>query len=120
MFGKKKAAEVWSGEDIHMKELFDQLAMHRETMINLCERIIVREGSAQMLPDGPDKQVELTEIETYRKRMLCVIGAYDDDLRRYKQIDNSKLRHFTGKAEWCSSHEMLRIAWRIAYKKVIG
>ena len=120
MFKKKNIQEVWSGEDLRMKELIDQLSMHSETMVNLCERIIVLEGSANMLPDGPDKRVELAEIETYRKRMLCIIGAYDDDLRQYKEIDHLKLRHYNGKAEWCSSHKMLHIAWQRAYKKVIG
>jgi len=120
MFGKKKAAEVWSGEDILMRDILDELCSYRETMISLCQKIIVCEGSANMLPAGVDKDAELKELELCRKRILCTIGSYDDALRRYREIDNSKLSHFTGKAKWCTSHEMLRIAWQLAYGKVMG
>lgn len=120
MFGKKKELEIWSGEDIHMKELLDSMCEHKHTMRTYCRKIILRKGSAEMLPDGPDKNVELQEIETYQKRILNLVAAYDDDLRQYKQIDDSLLRHFDGKAQQLTSHEALHIAWELAYREVIG
>ena len=120
MFGKKKATVVWSGEDIHMKELLDSMCEHKRTMRTYCREIIVRKGSAAMLPDGPDKNVELLEIETYRKRIRNLVAAYDDDLRKYNQIDSSLLVHFNGKAKQLTSHEALHIAWEMGYREVMG
>lgn len=120
MFGRKKEIDTWSGEDIHMKELVDSLCQHRQKMITYCHEIILCKGSAEMLPDGPDKNIELQEIETYQKRILNLVAAYDDDLRQYKQIDNALLVHYTGKTQQLTSHEMLHMAWEIAYRQVLG
>ena len=120
MFGRKKEPEVWSNEDIRMKELLNNLGEHRRTMIGYCCKIILCKGSAEMLPNGPDKDIELQEVETYQKRILNLISAYDDDLRKYKQIDNSRLVHFTGKADQMTSHKALHMAWEMAYRQVLG
>ena len=120
MFGKKKAEVIWSGSDIRMKELLDSMCEHKRTMRTYCREIIVRKGSAEMLPDGPDKNKELREIESYQKRILNLVAAYDDDLRKYNQIDSSSLVHYTGKANQLTSHEALHIAWELAYREVIG
>ena len=120
MFGKKKEPETWSGEDIHMKNLSTDLCAHRETMISLCYRIMEHEGCANMLPDGADKDIELKEVDALRKRVLNVVAAYDVAHKEYNQIEVSKLVHYNGKASWCDSHEMLRIAWQAAFRKVVG
>ena len=120
MFGRKKEPEVWSGEDIRMKELLDSLRQHREAMIACCRKIILCKGSAEMLPDGPDKNVELQEAETYQKHILNLVAAYDDDLRQYKQINKSLLSHYTGKVQQLTSHESLHMAWKLAYREVLG
>ena len=120
MFGKKKIEDAWSGEDNRMKELLDSMGEHRRTMRTYCRKIIVCKGSAEMLPDGADKNVELQEIETYQKRILNLVAAYDDDLRKYNQIDTSLLVHFTGKANQVTSHEALHIAWEMGYREVMG
>ena len=120
MFGRKKEQEIWSGEDIHMKELLNNLCEHKQLMRNYCHKIIVCKGSAEMLPDGPDKNVELQEIETCQKRILNLIAAYDDDLRQYKQINKSLLSYYSGIIPQPTSHEALRIAWEIAYRQVMG
>lgn len=120
MFGRKKDTDTWSGEDIRMKELVDSLCQHRQQMITYCRKIILCKGSAEMLPDGPDKNVELQEIETYQKRILNLVAAYDDDWKQYKQINSSLLVHYTGKAQQLTSHEMLHLAWKIAYRQVLG
>lgn len=119
MFGKKKATDVWSGEDYHMKELLDSLCEHRSVMRTYCREIIIRKGSAEMLPDGPDRNKELQEVETYQKRILNLIAAYDDDLRQYNQINSDLLVHFTGKAKQLTSHEGLHVAWEKAYREVM-
>ena len=119
MFGRKKESEVWSGEDYHMKELLDSLCEHKRIMRTYCREIIIRKGCAEMLPDGADKNVELQEIETYQKRILNLVAAYDDDLRQYNQINNALLVHFTGKAKQLTSHEALRVAWELAYREVM-
>lgn len=119
MFGKKKESIIQSGEDIRMKELLNNLIEHRHTMAACCRRIILCKGSAEMLPDGADKNIELQEIETYQKRILNLIAAYDEDLRKYKQIDKSLLVYFTGKAEQLSSHQALHLAWEMAYRQVL-
>lgn len=118
MFGKKKATVVWSSEDMRMKELLDSMCEHKRCMYTYCRKIIICKGSAEMLPDGPDKNVELQEIETYQKRILNLIAAYDDDLRQYNQINTSLLVHFTGKAKQLTSHEALHIAWETGYRGV--
>lgn len=120
MFGKKKESDTWSGEDLHMTRLLNNLCEHRQTMTTYCRKIIQCKGSAEMLPNGPDKNVELQEIETYQKRILNLIGAYDDDLRQYNQIKTSLLVHYTGKTQQMTSHEALHMAWRIAYRQVLG
>jgi len=120
MFGRKKESDTWSGEDIHMKDLLDNLNRHKQVMTIYCRKIILCKGSAEMLPDGPDKNVELQEIETYQKRILNLVTAYDDDLRQYKQINKSLLVHYTDKTQQITSHEALRIAWEIAYRQVSG
>lgn len=120
MFGRKKEADTWSGEDIRMKELLDSLCQHKQTMITCCHQIILCKGSVKMLPDGADKNVELQEIEIYQKRILNLVAAYDDDLRQYKQINNSLLVHYTGKVQQITSHEALHMAWKIAYRQVLG
>lgn len=119
MFGKK-IEDIWSGADIRMKELLDSMCVHKRVMRTYCREIIVRKGSAEMLPDGADKRKELQDIETYQKRILNLIAAYDDDLRQYNQIDTSLLVHFTGKVEQLTSHEALHIAWERGYKEVMG
>ena len=73
-----------------------------------------------MLPDGADKNKELRDIEDFQKRILNLIAAYDDDLRKYNQIDTSLLVHFTGKTEQLTSHEALHIAWKLGYREVMG
>lgn len=118
MFGKKKEMVIWSCADIHMKKLLNSMIEHRQIMQTYCRKIIICKGSAEMLPDGPDKDIELQEIETYQKRILNLVAAYDDDLRQYKQIDVSSLVYFTGKAEQLTSHEALHLAWKMAYKEV--
>jgi len=120
MFGRKKESDTWSSEDIHMKELLNNLLEHRQTMTTYCREIILCKGSAEMLPDGSDKNVELQEVETYQKRILNLVSAYDDDLRQYKQINTSLLVHYTGKAQQMTSHEALHMAWEIAYRQVLG
>lgn len=120
MLGRKKSAEVWSGEDIHMKELLNNLCEHRQVMTTCCRKIILCKGSIEMLPDGPDKNIELQEIETYQKRILNLVAAYDDDLRQYKQINDSLLSHYTGKTQQLTSHEALHMTWEIAYRQVVG
>ncbi len=120
MFGKKKTADVWSGEDRHMKELLDSLCEHKHFMQVYCRKIIIGKGCAEMLPDGPDRNKELHEIETYQKRILNLIAAYDDDLRKYNQINTSLLVHFTGKTNQWTSHEALHIAWKMGYREVMG
>ena len=120
MFGKRKIADVWSSEDIHMKELLDSMREHKCLMRTYCRKIIICKGSAEMLPDGSDKNVELQEIETYQKRILNLIAAYDDDLRKYNQINSCLLVHFTGKVEQLTSHEALHNAWKMGYREVIG
>lgn len=120
MFGRKKEPDTWSNEDIRMKDLIDSLNQHWQVMITYCRKIILCKGSAEMLPDGPDKNVELQEVETYQKRILNLIAAYDDDLKQYKQINNSLLVHYTGKTEKMTSHKALHTAWEIAYRQVLG
>lgn len=120
MFGKKKTADTWSSEDIYMKQLLDSMCEHRRSMCDYCRQIIICKGSAEMLPNGPDKNKELQEIETYQKRIWNLIAAYDDDLRQYNQINTSFLVHFTGKAKQFTSHEALHIAWKTGYREVIG
>lgn len=120
MFGKKKETDTWSGEDIHMRELVNNLSEHMQGMTTYCRKIILCKGSAEMLPDGSDKNVELQEIEIYQKRILNLVAAYDDDLRQYKQINNALLVHYTGKAQQLTSHEALHMAWEIAYRQVSG
>lgn len=119
MFGKKKAEVIWSGADIRMHELLNSMCEHKCIMRTYCREIILRKGSAEMLPDGPDKNVELQEIETYQKRILNLIAAYDDDLRQYKQIDDSSLVYYNGKAKQLTSHEALHIAWEMGYREVV-
>ena len=119
MFGRKKEPDNWSGEDLRMKELIDSMCQHRHVMTTCCRRIILCKGSAEMLPDGPDKNAELQEIEIYQKRILNLVAAYDDDLRQYKQISTSLLVHYTGKAQQLTSHEALHLAWEIAYRQVL-
>lgn len=120
MFGRKKETDTWSGEDIHMKELLNSLNELKNKMAVYCHQIIRCKGSAEMLPDGSDKNVELQEIETYQKRILNLVAAYDDDLRQYKQINTSLLVHYTGKTQQITSHEALQIAWETAYRRVLG
>jgi len=120
MFGRKKESDTWSGEDIHMKELLNNLIEHRHAMMGCCRKIILCKGSAEMLPDGPDKNVEFQEIETYQKRIRNLLAAYDDDLRKYNQINNSLLVHYTGKTQQVASHEALHYAWEMAYRQVMG
>lgn len=120
MFGKKKTEVVWSSADIRMKELLNSMIEHRQLMQVYCRKIITCKGSAEMLLDGPDKDIELQDIETYQKRILNLVAAYDDDLRQYKQIDASSLVYFTSKANQMTSHEALHIAWKMGYREVIG
>jgi hypothetical protein len=121
MFGRKKEeVDTWSSEDIRMKELLDNLCEHRRAMIGYCRKIILCKGSAEMLPNGADKNIELQEIETYQKRILNLVSAYDEDLRQYKQINKSLLVHYTGKAEQMDSHKSLHMAWEMAYRQVLG
>lgn len=120
MFGKKKATDVWSSEDIRMKELLDSLYAHRHSMQTYCRKIIICKGCAEMLPDGPDRDEELQEVETYQKRILNLIAAYDDELRQYNQIDSSLLVHYTGKAKLLTSHEALHNDWEMGYREVMG
>lgn len=120
MFGKKKTTDVWSGEDIRMKELLNSMIEHRQIMQTYCRKIIICKGSAEMLPNGPDKDIELQDIETYQKKILNLVAAYDDDLRQYKQINTSLLTYFTGKAEQLTSHEALHLAWTMAYREVVS
>lgn len=120
MFGNKKTADVWSGEDIRMKELLDSMCEHKRSMRTYCRKIIIYKGSVEMLPDGADKNKELRDIEEFQKRILNLIAAYDDDLRKYNQINTSLLRHFTGKVGQLTSHEALHIAWEMGYREVIG
>lgn len=120
MFGRNKKSDVWTNEDICMKELLNNLSEHKQRMIACCRKIILCRGSAEMLPDGADKNVELKEIETNQKHILNLIAAYDDDLRQYKQIKTALLVHYTGKAQQLTSHEALHLAWEIAYRHVLG
>lgn len=120
MFERKKEPDTWSAEDIRMKELINNLGQHRQVMTTYCRKIILCKGSVDMLPDGPDKNIELQEIETYKKRILNLVSAYDDDLRQYKQIDKSLLIHYTGKTQQLTSHESLHMAWEIANRQVLG
>ena len=120
MFRRNKEFDTWSGEDLRMKELIDNLCAHRKLMITHCRKIILCKGSAEMLPDGADKNVELQEIETHQKCILNLISAYDDDLRQYEQINNSRLVHYTGKTPQMTSHDTLHMAWEIAYRQVLG
>jgi len=121
MFRKKKEeSSALSYEDLQLSSLGQELRDHRDTMISLCRRIMEHEGCANMLPDGVDKNIELKEAEALRKRVLNVVAAYDVARKAYNQIDASKLVHYNGKAEWCDSHDMLRIAWKTAFRKVAG
>ncbi len=120
MFGKKKTPDAWSAEDYRMKELSDSLCGHISKMRTYCREIIIRKGSAEMLPDGADKNVEFQEIETYQKRILNLVAAYDDDLRQYNQINTALLVYFTGKTKKMTSHEALHVAWELAYREVVG
>lgn len=120
MLGRKKELETLSGEDIHMRELINTLRQHKMLMAECCYKIILCKGSAEMLPDGPDKNAELQEIETCQRRILNLVAAYDDDLRQYKQINKSLLSYYHGIIPQPSSHEALRMAWEIAYRQVLG
>lgn len=120
MFGKKKEKVIWSGSDIRMKELIDSMCEHKRSMRTYCREIILRKGSAEMLPDGPDRNKELQEIEIYQKRILNLVAAYDDDLRKYNQIDSSSLVYYNGKAKQITSHEALHIAWEMENRKVMS
>lgn len=120
MFGKKKVVDNWSGADIRMKELLNSMIEHRQLMQAYCRKIITCKGSAEMLPDGADKNVELQEIETRQKWIRNLLAAYDEDLRQYNQIDSSLLRHYTGKAKQLTAHEALHIAWETAYREVMN
>ena len=120
MLGKKKTPDAWSAEDYRMKELLDSLCEHSSRMRTYCREIIIRKGSAEMLPDGADKYIELQEIETYQKRIVNLLAAYDDDLRQYNQINNALLVHFTGKVNKLTSHEALHVAWELAYSEVVS
>ena len=120
MFGKKKTVDNWSSEDLRMEELLDSMCEHKCVMRTYCHQIIICKGSAEMLPDGPDKDKELHEVEIYQKRLLNLIAAYDDDLRKYNQIDTSLLVHYTGKTKQLTSHEALHVAWEMGYREVNG
>ena len=120
MFGKKKIEDIWSNEDNRMKELLDSMSEHKRIMRTYCRKIIICKGSAEMLPNGADKNKELQDIEDFQKRILNLVAAYDDDLRKYNQINISLLVHFTGKAKQLTSHEALHIAWEMGYREVMG
>lgn len=120
MFKRKKPEPVWSAEDLLMQNLINSMFDISGKIDKYCYEIIVRKGSAEMLPDGADKNKELKEIAQYQHRILCLIGGYDDDLRQYNQIDASKLVHYTGKAPRITSHELLHRCWARAYQKVMG
>ena len=118
MFGKKKQLDVWTYEDKKVKELTDAICNHRERLIALCSQIIEHNGCIEMLPDGADKDVELNKVKELREHVRNILTAYDMDYKKYCSIDTTKLNHYTGLAKWSNSHEMLRIAWRIAIKQV--
>jgi len=120
MLGRKKEPEIMSSEDIRMRDLINHLGQHKRTMATYCRKIILCKGSVEMLPDGPDKNVELQEIETCQKRILNLVAAYDDDLRQYNQIKKPLLSYYTGNIPQPTSHEALRMAWEIAYRQVLG
>jgi hypothetical protein len=120
MFGKKKEMDIWSAEDYRMKDLLQSLIEHRRVIQTYCREIIIRKGSAEMLPDGADKNVELQEIETRQKWIRNLLAAYEEDLRQYNRIESSLLRHYTGKANQLTPHEVLHVAWKMAYSEVIG
>lgn len=122
LFNKKKNIknEFWSFQDIEYQKLNQLFCDHRKTLVTECMRVITHEGCANMLPDGADKNIELKKAQEARERIRNVLAAYDQDLKIYNTIDATKFNHYTGKAQWCSSHEMLQAAWAHAIRQIYG
>lgn len=114
MFGKKKEHETWSYEDKQVHALINSMVTLRKQMEGHIRTIMIHEGSANMLPDGADKKIELAEANKRKTMLLNSISAYDEDYRAFKAIDKTKLIHYYGLAEQMTSHKALNIAWRLA------
>lgn len=119
LFKKEKAKDtVWSFQDVEYRRLTLSLKAHRDTLITECAQVITHEGCANMLPDGPDKNIELKKAQEAREHVRNLLAAYEADLKEYNAIDLLKLNYYTGRAEWAKPHEMLEIAWSNAISKI--
>lgn len=111
---EKKETALWTFQDTEYWILTKSLSTHRDELIAKCAQVITHEGCANMLPDGPDKDIELEKAQESREHVRNLLGAYEADLKEYNAIDITKLNHYTGRAEWAKPHEMLEIAWHNA------
>ena len=119
LFKKEKAKDtLWSFEDTEYQRLTISITAHRNELITACANVIKHEGCANMLPEGPDKDIELKKAQENREHVRNLLAAYEADLKIYKTIDATKFSHYTGKTEWANAHEMLEIAWRHAIRQL--
>lgn len=118
-FKKEKTNNtVWSFQDTEYQRLTNSLITHRNELIARCTQVIVHEGCANMLPDGPDKDIELKKAQENREYVRNLLAAYEADLKEYNAIDTTKFNHYSGRVEWAKPHEMLEIAWRNAISRL--
>lgn len=119
MFKKKVIVDEWSYEDRKVKELNESMSCLLKDMTQLCREVMIHEGSANMLPDGADRDLELELVRKYREQIRNCLSAYDDDKRAFRAIDKTKLKHCSnGVAEMCPTHAALNIAWRDARRSL--
>jgi len=119
LFKKEKAKDTWwSFQDTEYRRLTISLSAHRNELIAKCAQVIKYEGCANMLPDGPVKDVELKKAQESREHVRNILAAYEADLKEYNAIDITKLNHYTGRVEWADPYEMLEIAWRNAISQL--
>lgn len=118
-FKKEKTNNtVWSFQDTEYQRLTNSLIAHRNGLIARCAQVIAHEGCANMLPDGPDKDIELKKAQENREYVRNLLAAYEADLKEYNAIDITKFNHYTGRVEWAKPHEMLEIAWHNAISRL--
>lgn len=112
MFKRKLPQEIETVEDrtrirLH-KEVSDLSIRIREEV----RRVVVKEGAANLYPEGADKDAAKKEAERAKYSLICAVGAFDVAIAEYRKFCQDNLEKFITTSNYSSlvnwnSHQII-------------
>lgn len=108
----------YSPLDRKVLDMVQAMQNRKNNLINAVERVIISKNVVDLYPEGADKIKAMTDLNTRKHILICVIGEYDSMLRDLAEIEKKRKDEINILIpRFSNSHEIVEIAYRNFFYK---